>query len=125
MYCRLNTYLIPSGNNRTPGVLCEVFGELRKGISCNWKLYETTLSSRNVEFYVDYYINSYKVLGPYTFPDRTENNSRGITIWNGSLGSQHTENWNGTDNTWITAKDSHMEGNSRGTGNNWAILDCN
>ncbi len=126
---RVTTYVssfwIVSGNNRTPAAQSQVYGELRTGVWCNWKNYETRLEHVNVSFTITYGTTLGTADVFITVPDYIGTNDEERKYsWNGAL-IGGPMNWNGYSPLVIYTKEAHQEGTSRGVGtSNWAILDC-
>jgi hypothetical protein len=114
---RVYVYFFVSGNNRTPATLVEGFAERKSSITCNWSFYNnTTMQAKAANLTIDYHINSSKNKS-WQIPSTSSGNGEVIS-WNGSLGSQHTEAWNGTSPLSINIDDVHHEVSSRGIGDN-------
>jgi hypothetical protein len=130
VWVRGHTYYIINGNQYSPAVIAEAWGELRRGTWCNWARYHTILSVQNCSFTVHIEINGGEDDLPYTnvdLPDYTSTTDiYGYTIVNQPLyanGGYIT--WAGGFPPTIEFSAIHLEANSRGVGfGNWAIIDC-
>ena len=127
IYVRGYTYYLISGYNYTPRVIAEAWGELRTGTFCNWKSYKTRLSTRNCSFTVTATLNNTNYSFSLTsaqLPDyygTTDEYSH--IIWDGAV-SANPIYWQGGTVPTIQFTQIHLEANSRGTGDNWVVLDC-
>lgn len=121
----INPFWIVSGNDRTPAALSQVYGQLRTGVWCNWKNYETRLEHVNVSFTITYGTTLGTADVIMNRPDYIGTNDvERYESWNGAL-IGGPMNWNGYSPLVIYTKEAHQEGTSRGVGtDNWAILDC-
>jgi hypothetical protein len=128
VWVRAHAFYAISGNNYTPSVISEAWGELRRGTWCNWAQYHTRLSVRNCSFTVYITINGTNASYTFTNTDLPDHTSDGdvydYTIWNGPvLGGPIT--WTGGAIPTIEFSAIHEEATSRGVGEtNWAVIDC-
>lgn len=124
VWVRGYTYYLISGYYYTPYVISEAWGELRTGTFCNWKGYQTRLSTRSCSFTSTASLNgtTYSFYqAPSDYNGTTDEYSH--TIWNGPV-SANAIYWQGGTPPTIQFTQIHLEANSRGTGDNWVVLDC-
>ncbi|MCE2733722.1 MAG: hypothetical protein ACK5WV_15195 [Chryseotalea sp.] len=121
VYVRAYAYFAISGNQYTPMVISEAYGEIRNWL-CNWNLYSTELRTRNCSFTVTARLNNKDYSSSLSFPNKIAN-SKSIILHNGAVAQPIT--WLGGQIPTIQFTSIHLESTSRGVGlNNWAILDC-
>lgn len=127
VYVRALSYLTYSttyeGDWRQPRVLLKVWGKERNGW-CNWNTYTTELSYRNASFTIYAWTVSGGVATSTLFtrtpPDYAPTGDRTDLPWDQAIGDK-VLNFAISANAFSTL---HFEGASRGTNNNFAVLDC-
>lgn len=124
----VKSYLVVSTTSqgvwRTPRVLIEVTGRYRTGTFCRWLgQYDEPFSYRNVSFTIMAWETQNGVGVPklfsYALPDRSETSYIQLR-WNEPIGSSLL-------NQPIVAQPFntiYAEASSRGTDDNWAVMDC-
>lgn len=121
VYVRAHAYFVISGNQYTPSAIGEAWAEIRNG-SCNWKIYDNPIHTRNCSFTVSTTLNGTTSNYPLTFFDRSQN-SGSITLHHGAVAQPII--WQGGFVPSIQFTQVNLESNSQGVGfGNWAIIDC-
>lgn len=128
VYISLKSYYTTTtnfeGDRRQPRVELKVWGTLRTGTFCNWKSYATTLRYRNVSFSINGWSVQNGVASTTRFDrvvtDYAPTEDRNDLPWDQPIGDPLL-NQQISPFAFI---ELHAEGASRGTNENWAILDC-
>lgn len=121
------TWYAISGTQYTPSVFAKCYGELRTGTFCRWKPYTTQISTRNCSLTVTIVING--ITQSYSRTSLDMPNYDGTVdeyehfMINGPLLTGPI-NWAGGSIPTIQFTAIHLEGKTRGTNNNWAVLNC-
>lgn len=120
----ISLYSQNEGDYRQPRVKITVWGEERRGTWCNWRKYYTTLAYRNVRFTISAWKIENGVPRVKTYdkflPDYSPSNDRYNLTWDQPIGDK-VLNQAIAANPFIYF---HGEASSRGTNNNWAVLEC-
>lgn len=117
------TWYAVSGYNYTPSMISEGWGELRTGTWCNWKQYATEIWTRNASYTVSATINGSTQDFFLQKPDYDANGDEyEHIIHQGPVATAIY--WSGGAVPTIQFTQIHAECRTRGTNNNWAVLDC-
>lgn len=122
VWVRAYTERIVSGVSNTPYMISEAWGEIRSGVFCRWKTYDTEINSTQSFFTVTLSINGGLRDYPITAPAKTTYGGDHV-IFRGNVGA--AVSWAGGSIPSIQFTRVITSATSRGVGaGNFAVLNC-
>jgi len=122
VWVRAYTERIISGNLNTPYMISEAWGQIRSGVFCRWKFYDTEINSTQSFFTVTLSINGDLRDYPITAPAKTTYGGDHI-FFRGNVGA--AVSWAGGSIPSIQFTRVITSATSRGVGaGNFAVLNC-